>query len=82
MLSPLRLKVGLECRAQWAEIVKAGNTAINLERLSVKELSFEQVFAHFSTVLDGEIINVLERWLFKKRDEKKKACYLHSLLVH
>ena len=76
MLSPLRLKVGLECGAQWAKIVKAGNTTINLERLSVKELSFEQVFAHFSTVLDGEIINMLERWLFKKRGEKKNACYL------
>ena len=76
MLSPLRLKVGLECGAQWAKIVKARNTAINLERLSVKELSFEQVFAHFSTVLDGEIINMLERWLLKKRGEKKNACYL------
>ena len=51
MLPPQLLNICLECRAEGTEVVKAGASAVYVERGRVEELSFEQVFARDACIL-------------------------------
>ena len=55
MLPPKSLDIGLQLRAEWAIVIEAGDTTVDLKTGNVEELLSEEVLALLALVLLGQI---------------------------